>query len=293
MKPMLSLTPLMKEGNMSNNRQVRVLAVASGKGGVGKTNTSLNLAIALAVEGHSVLLMDADLGMANIDVMLNLRPRFDLLHVLKGEKTLEEIIVEGPMGIGIIPASSGVSRMANLDHKMHAGLIAAFEQVERNTDFLVIDTAAGITDSVISFSSAASEVIVVVCDEPASLTDAYALIKVLSQEYCIARFQILANMVTSTQHGRKIYAKLASVADQFLDVSLGFLGSIPHDLALKRAVQNQKSVTLDSPHSPSAIAFQGLAKKIIEMPARTSSGGALSFFVERSTRGIPFGEHGM
>jgi len=283
----------MNETTMSNTRQVRVLAIASGKGGVGKTNTSLNLALSLAVEGYSVLLMDADLGMANIDVMLNLRPRFDLLHVLKGEKALEEIIIEGPLGIGIIPASSGVSRMANLDHKMHAGLIAAFEQLERNADFLIIDTAAGISDSVISFSSAASEVIVVVCDEPASLADAYALIKVLSQEYGISRFQILANMVTSTQHGRRIYAKLASVADQFLDVSLGFLGSIPHDVALKKAVQNQKPVTLDAPHSPSAIAFQGLAKKLIGMPARASSGGALSFFVERRTRVIPVEERGV
>jgi flagellar biosynthesis protein FlhG len=280
------------EFDMPRNHQVRVLAVASGKGGVGKTNTSLNLSIALAMEERKVLLMDADLGMANIDILLNLRPRYDLLHVINGEKTLEDIIIEGPMGIGVIPASSGVSRMANLDFKAHAGLIAAFEQVERHTDFLVIDTAAGISDSVIRFSSAASEVIVVVCDEPASLADAYALIKVLSQEHGITRFQILANMVTSALHGRKIYAKMAGVADKFLTVSLGFLGSIPHDNALKRAVQNQRSVILEAPHSPSAIAFHGIAKKLIELPAR-STGGTLSFFVERSTREIRRGEVGV
>lgn len=286
MKP---LGAQMTELAMSTNRQVRVLAVASGKGGVGKTNTSLNVAIALAMQEHKVLLMDADLGMANIDILLNLRPRYDLLHVINGEKSLEEIIIEGPMGIGVIPASSGVSRMANLDYRTHAGLIAAFEQVERRTDFLLIDTAAGISDSVVSFSSAASEVIVVVCDEPASLADAYALIKVLSQEYGITRFQILANMVKTTLHGRKIYAKMASVADKFLTVSLGFLGSIPHDNALKRAVQNQRSVIQDAPHSPSAIAFHGVARKIIDLPARPS-GGTLSFFVERHARSLQHGE---
>lgn len=261
--------------------QVKVLAIASGKGGVGKTNTSLNLAMSLAVEGYKVLLMDADLGMANIDVMLNLRPRYDLLHVLTGEKSLAEIIIEGPLGVGIIPASSGISRMANLDRKTHAGLFAAFDELERHTDFLIIDTAAGISNSVISFSSAASEVIVVVCDEPASLTDAYALIKVLNQDHGIQRFQILANMVTSSVHGKRIYSKLTSVADKFLNVSLGFLGSVPHDNALKKAVQNQTSVAILSPHSPSAVAFQGIAKKLASLSGLTSQQGTLEVFLNR------------
>ncbi len=262
-------------------RHLKVLTIASGKGGVGKTNTSLNLAMSLAVEGYKVLLMDADLGMANIDVMLNLRPRYDLLHVLTGDKTLDEIIIEGPLGVGIIPASSGVSRMANLDRKAHSGLFAAFDELERHTDFLIIDTAAGISNSVISFSSAASEVIVVVCDEPASFTDAYALIKVLNQEHGIQRLQILANMVTSSVHGKRIYSKLTSVACKFLNVSLGFLGSVPHDNALKKAVQNQTPVAIFSPHSPSAVAYQGIAKKLAGMSGFASHQGTVEMFLNR------------
>jgi flagellar biosynthesis protein FlhG len=271
----------MKHSLPSKANPIRVLAVASGKGGVGKTNASLNLSMALVLEGHSVLLVDADLGMANIHVMLNLRPKFDLFHVLNGEKSLEEVIIEGPAGLSIIPASSGVSKMANLDNMMHAGLLSAFEQLERPTDYIIIDTAAGISNSVVSFSGAASEVVVVVCDEPASLTDAYALIKVLSQEYGVQRFQILANMVNSSIHGKKIYAKISSVVDKFLNVSLSFLGSIPQDNLLKKAVQNQTSVMTYAPHSPSAIAFQGIAKKISTSPSSLSSTGSLEILLNK------------
>lgn len=174
---------------------VRVIAVTSGKGGVGKTNISVNLAASLSLAGQRVMLMDADLGLANVDVLLGLEPHFDLQHVINGEKSLDDIIVEGPLGIHVVPASSGVEKMAELTKLEHASLIAAFSELKQPIDILIVDTAAGIADGVVSFAKACQDVIVVVCDEPTSLTDAYALIKVLSVRHGIKQFQILANMV--------------------------------------------------------------------------------------------------
>lgn len=262
--------------------RVRVLAVTSGKGGVGKSNISVNLAIALANQRKSVLVMDADLGMANIDVLLGLRPRFDLYHVISGQKSLDEVIVEGPGGIGIIPASSGISRMVNLTPGEHAGLIRAFDEISRRVDYLIIDTAAGIGDSVVTFSKAAQEVIVVVCDEPASITDAYALIKVLKQEHGVKRFQVLANMVKDAEHGRRLYGKLAHVAENFLDISLGFLGSIPQDERLRDAVRQQKAVILATPQCAAGVAFQALGTRLSSLPRQPASTGFFEFFVENS-----------
>lgn len=277
MNPALSTTPV----------PIRVLAVASGKGGVGKTSISVNLALALSELGRSVLLMDADLGMANIDVMLNIRPQFDLYHVITGEKTLDEVIVAGPMGLGIIPAASGIGRMAGLSAAEHAGLVRAFDDISRQVDVLVVDTAAGISDSVVSFSRAAQEIIVVVCDEPASVTDAYALIKVLRQEHGIRRFQLLANMVNDVEHGRRLYARFAAAADAFLDVALGYLGSIPADERLRQAVRAQAPVLQAWPHSASALAFQALARRIETLPYRDAPGGHLGFFTERISKSCP------
>lgn len=266
----------------AHNSRVRVLAITSGKGGVGKSNVSVNLAIALANQQKSVLVMDADLGMANIDVLLGIRPRFDLYHVISGQKTLDEVIVEGPAGIGIIPASSGISRMVNLSTAEHAGLIRAFDEISRRVDYLVIDTAAGIGDSVVTFSKAAQDVIVVVCDEPASITDAYALIKVLKQDHGVKRFQVLANMVKDNEHGRRLYAKLAHVAENFLDISLGYIGSIPADERLREAVRQQKAVVVAAPQSAAGVAFQSLGNRICNLPQQPASTGFFEFFVERS-----------
>lgn len=268
----------------AENPQVRVLAVASGKGGVGKSNVAVNLAIALAHQHASVLVMDADLGMANIDVLLGIRPRYDLYHVITGEKELDDVIMDGPDGIGIIPASSGVSRMVDLSAAEHAGLIRAFDEISRRVDYLIIDTAAGIGDSVVTFSKSAQEVIVVVCDEPASITDAYALIKVLNKDHGVKRFQVLANMVKDVDHGRRLYAKLAHVAENFLDISLGYLGSIPADEKLKEAVRSQQPVINAFPHSASGVAFQALGTRINKLPRLPSATGYFEFFVERSQK---------
>jgi len=259
---------------------VRVIAVASGKGGVGKTNVSVNLGISLSKLGNRVLLMDADMGLANVDIMLGLQTQYNLSHVLDGEKTLQEIIVEGPAGLKIIPAASGVKRMAQLSAMENAGIINAFSELSGELDVLLIDTAAGIADSVVSFCRAAQEVVVVVTDEPASITDAYALIKVLSRDYQVSRIRLLANMSRSEQHGRQLYTKLSRVCEQFLDVSIDYLGTIPFDHDLREAVQKQTPVTVSSPNSVAAKSFKEIAYTVDSWPIPQGMTGYLQFFVE-------------
>ncbi len=262
-------------------RPVRVVAVASGKGGVGKTNVSVNLAMSLVNNGKKVMLMDADLGLGNVDVLLGVHPRYNLSHVVTGVCSLEEALVQGPGGLRIIPASSGVQQMAMLSPAEHAGLIRAFSELSQQVDVLLIDTAAGIADSVISFSRAAQEVIVVVCDEPASVTDAYALIKLLNREHGVYRFHVLANMAQSAQQGRDVFDKINKVSDRFLDVTLDYLGHIPYDDFLRKAVQKQRTVVEAYPRSKAAMAFRTLADKTERWPMPSAAGGHLEFFVER------------
>ncbi len=266
---------------MMNVEPVRVIAVTGGKGGVGKTNVAVNLAVALAVQEREVMLMDADLGLANIDVVLGLHPRYNLSHVLSGERSLEEIVVTGPKGIQVVPGASGVKRMARLDSSQHAGLIRAFSDVGVHLDTLIIDTAAGISDDVVSFSRAAQDILVVVCDEPASMTDAYALIKLLNKDYGVGRFRVLSNMVKTVQEGRELYNKLCRVTDRYLDVMLTYIGAVPFDESLRKAVKGQKPVLLAYPRSRSAQAFRAIARKIDDWPLATGNSGQLQFFVER------------
>lgn len=260
---------------------VRVVTITSGKGGVGKTNVSVNLAMSMVANGNKVLLMDADLGLANIDVLLGLQPACNLSHVVKGECSLEEVIIKDPSGLRVIPAASGIQDMAELSHIEHAGLIRAFSELSFNPDILLIDTAAGISDSVITFSKAAHEVLVVVCDEPASITDAYAVIKLLHREHGLHRFRILANMVHSTQEGIDLCKKLIKVTDRFLDVTLEYLGSIPYDEYLKKAVQKQRPVINAYPRCKSATAFNKIAQKVSQWPIPDSASGQIEFFIER------------
>jgi flagellar biosynthesis protein FlhG len=265
---------------MSESGPVNVLAVTSGKGGVGKTNVAVNVAVALARAGQRVLLFDADLGLANVDIALGLKPEFDIQHVISGERSLEEIMLDGPGGVRIIPASSGVARMASLAPAEQAGLVHAFSELSFPVDTLVVDTSAGIDNTVLTFTSACQEVIVVVCDEPTSLTDGYALIKVLNQQCGIKRFQILANMVENDLQGRQLFDKLCNVADRFLQVNLGYLGAVPRDDYLRRAVRAQRAVLLEYPRSPSARAFEQIAQRVRRLPAAAQVGG-LGFFIER------------
>ena len=265
---------------IQKNKPVRVIAVASGKGGVGKTNVSVNLGISMAKLGNRVLLMDADMGLGNIDIMLGLQTKYNLSHVLDGHKTLKEVMVDAPGGLKIIPAASGVSRMAQLSPLENAGIINAFAELDGILDVLLIDTAAGIADSVVSFCRASQDVIVVVTDEPASMTDAYALIKVLSREHNVRRFHLLANMTRSVEHGRILHQKVAKVCEQFLDVTIDYLGTVPFDYDLREAVQKQSPVVIAKPDSLAAKSFKEIAQKVEDWPIPTGITGYLQFFVE-------------
>ena len=261
-------------------KPVRVIAVASGKGGVGKTNVSVNLSVSLTKLGNRVLLMDADMGLANVDIMLGLQAKYNLSHVLKGEKSLIEVMVDAPGGFKIVPATSGNSRMAQLSQAENAGIINAFSEIDGFLDVLIIDTAAGIADSVVSYCRASQEVVIVVTDEPASMTDAYALIKVLNREHGLTNFQLLANMTRTEEHGIELHKKFSKVCENFLDVSIDYLGTIPFDHDLREAIQKQSPVTISKPNSVSAKAFNHAANKINEWPIPTNATGYLQFFVE-------------
>jgi len=266
---------------MTKQKPVQVIAVASGKGGVGKTNVSVNLSLALVETGKEVLLLDADLGLANVDLLLGLRAEYNLSHVITGERTLEEVIIKGPEGLNIIPASSGTQMMSELTPSQHAGVIRAFSELSTPIDVLMVDAAAGISDSVVSFTKASNEVIIVVCDEPTSLTDAYALMKVLNTDHGIQRFNILANSVRSPKEGLNLFAKLSRVTDHYLDVTLDYMGAVPYDEYLIKAVKKQHAVMQSYPQSPSSMAFRKLAKKVATWPMPEQASGHLEFFVER------------
>lgn len=262
-------------------RPVKVIAVTGGKGGVGKTTVSANLAVSIASQGRDVMLVDADLGLANVDVVLGLHTRFHLGHVVSGECRLEDAIVSGPHGLQIVPAASGSRRMANLSDTEQAGIIRAFSDLYHRVEVLVVDTAAGLHDSVLTFSQAAHHVVVVVCDEPASITDAYGLIKVLSREHGVRRFQILANQTRRSGEGPGLFQKILKVCDRFLNVTLEFAGSIPFDDYLRRAVQRQSAVVEAYPASISSLALKNLAVKADKWSVPQGARGHLEFFVER------------
>ena len=266
---------------IANRGGVKVVAVTSGKGGVGKTHSSVNLAVALAQRGRSTLLLDADLGLANVDVLLGLTPRANLEQVVRGELALEDIVVTGPAGLRIVPAASGIPRLASLSPPEQFGLITAFSTLPIDVEVMIVDTATGIDGNVLGFCAAAHEVVVVVCDEPASLTDAYAMIKVMAQQRSIERFQILCNKVQDAAHGRALYGKLVAVCDRFLDVSLTYFGSVPEDHALRQAVRVQKAVVDGFPSSASARAFKDLAARADKWTVPESSASRPVFFLER------------
>lgn len=271
---------------MGSAHSVQVIAVTGGKGGVGKSNVSINLSVCLAAMGRRVALLDADLGLANIDILLGLRPERNLEDVLSGECSLTDIMLTGPGGIRIIPASSGIQRMTMLGSMEHAGLIHAFSEITEQIDVLMIDTAAGISDSVISFVRASQEVLVVVCDEPSSITDAYALIKLLNKDYGVDRFRVIANMTRSVQEGRNLYNKLVQVTDRFLEVTLQYEGNIPFDESVRKAVQRQCPVVELLPRSKAALAYKQLAEKVDLWPLPSTPRGHLEFFVERLVQGV-------
>ncbi len=269
---------------LTGQQPVKTIAITGGKGGVGKTTIAINLGTAFAALGRRCMLLDADLGLANVDVMLGVRARLNLEHVVAGECALQDIVVTTGSGLQIVPASTGSFEMATLTRAHHAGVIGAFSELLEPLDVLLVDTAAGISESVMTYTGASHHVIVAVCDDPASMTDAYGLIKTLRKRQTDARIQIVASMVESPVHGRALYEKLARVTDRFLQFVPQFLGTVPFDDYLRRAVQAQRAVVECYPWSASASAFKKFALAADKWSTASHPRGGVEFFVDRLLR---------
>jgi flagellar biosynthesis protein FlhG len=260
---------------------IKVISVTSGKGGVGKTSLVANLATAFQKMKKRVLILDADLGLGNMDIMLGLNPKYTINHVLNGEKTLEEVIITAPGGFKLLPAASGIQGLTNLDNSQRLFLLNELDALHDLFDMILIDTGAGISSNVMYFNYAAMERIVVVTNEPTSLTDAYALIKVLIKEYHQKKFKVLVNLARSGAEADRIYKSLSMVADRYLDSpSLDYLGWIPYDRQIPVAVRRQKVIVETHPDAPSSRSITALAKRLLAED-ETVFEGDIKFFWRR------------
>ncbi len=263
----------------NNHNRIRVISVTSGKGGVGKTNVVANLALALRNMGKRVLILDADLGLANMDVLLGLNPHYTISHVLKGEKRLEEILITAPGGFKLLPAASGMQELAELDNSQRLFLLNELDSLQELFDILLIDTGAGISSNVMYFNSAAMERVVIVTNEPTSLTDGYALIKILTNRYKQKRFKILVNSARNAVEADQIYKQLSLVVDKFLgSPSLDYLGWIPYDKLIPMAVRQQQMVLQRYPHTPASKSFIKLADNLVSSDDGSVFEGDIKFF---------------
>jgi flagellar biosynthesis protein FlhG len=240
----------------------RVIAITSGKGGVGKTNIVANLGYALSKLGKKVLILDADLGLANIDVLLGLTPKYNFSHVITGAKTIEEIAISGPGEIKILPASSGIQELTKLTKEQGIRFLKELDGLLDLFDILLIDTGAGISSNVMYFSTTAQEVVVVVSPEPTSITDAYALMKVLSLKYSQKQFKLIVNQAATGEEASEVYRQLNLVAERFLDIRIKYIGHILFDENVKKCVRKQKIVSEVFPESDASRCFNALAKSI-------------------------------
>ncbi len=237
----------------------RVIVVASGKGGVGKTNIAVNLGLALAERGLQVAILDADMGLANADILLGINSRYNLSHVINGERTVTEVMTTGPWGLQLIAGGSGVAELANLGQNDLANFIDNLHELDEALDILIIDTGAGISHSVLSFALASDEVLVVATPDPTSLADAYGLIKVLDRRNPRAQLRVVVNMCETEYQGREVFDKLNGVSRRFLSRELDWAGSIPRDVMVQRAVQGFQPFYIVYPRSHAAIAIGQLA----------------------------------
>jgi len=267
-------------GRLEKNEEsfVRVIAVTSGKGGVGKTNVVANLGYALTRLNKKVLLLDADVGLANLDVLLRLTPRYNLKHVLSGEKPISEVVISGPGGMKILPASSGVQELTDLNREQKLCLLSELNSLHDETDVLLIDTSAGISSNVMYFNLAAQEILIVVSPEPTSITDAYAMMKVLFLKYSKNHFKLLVNSAKNAREAKEVFNNLSLVAQKFLNLSIDYWGYIPRDEHVVKAVRQQKTLIELYPDSPASKCFFNLAEKVCKNQPDTSSDGNICFF---------------
>ena len=263
---------------LANNSLTKVLAVTSGKGGVGKTNIIANLAYSLRKLGKKVLLLDADVGLGNIDVLLGLSPKYNISHVISGKKTLKEIIVKGPGNFDIIPASSGIQEVTNLKKNEKLILMEQIDEIGLNYDYFLIDTGAGIYDTVTFFCNAAQEIFVVATPDPTSITDAYALMKVMNKKFGENEFNLIVNFVKTEKEAMNVYANLSLVLDRYLSVKLNFTGFVLNDTNLVKSVRNQKLICELFPESRATKCFKKISRYIDRMDFNIEKKGSLQFF---------------
>jgi len=260
----------------------RVIAVTSGKGGVGKTNVVGNLAIALAAMGQRVVILDADMGLANVDIIFNIRPKYNIGHVTSGEMALSDVMVKTRHGISIIPGGSGFANLTRLTEGEKLNLLGEFETLETLADYILVDTGAGISSNVLYFNAAADECMVIATREPTSITDSYALMKVLSRDYGTRYFKLVVNMVKSEKDAKAVYATLGSALDKFLgNVVLEYAGFIPMDNRLQEAIFKRSTILDYAPESPAGKALEELASSIVTTPPGRINAGSLTFFMNR------------
>ena len=264
-----------------NSKQTQILGVASGKGGVGKTTCSINLASALVMQGHQVMLFDADLGLANAQIALGARSTYNLSHVLSGEKTLSEIVMTTKQGIKLIPGASGVQELAGLNQIQAASIVQSFSSLSDEIDYLIVDVAAGISPSVLAFLSACQRRFIVVKDDPSSIADAYGTIKVLSKEMKLDEIYLLPNMVHSQAEGWKLYQRLNDVCVKFLGLTLHYLTAIENDEFVLSALRKYQSVLDFAPGAAATRDFRRLAQICQDLRPIDHASGGLQFFMER------------
>ena len=265
-----------------NGDRPKVIAITSGKGGVGKTNVVVNLAVTCQRMGRKVLIFDADLGLANIDIIFGLNPKHNIEEIINGEKELSEIILRGPEGVAIIPAGSGVQDLTQLSEGQKMHLLNEFDGLNNMFDLLLVDTAAGISSNVMYFNLAAEERIVVVTPEPTSITDAYALIKVMFHQHGIKNFFLLLNMVPDENAAKSVYRHLSTVVAQFMGgISLDYVGYIPTDTYLRESVTRREPVVCCYPEASSSRGFKDLATYLLNQKARRPIDGNIKFFWKR------------
>lgn len=262
-----NLRNIIKKQNQKNVSNARVISVTSGKGGVGKSSVSINLALQFTRMGKKVIILDADFGLANIEVMFGVIPKYNLSDLMFKGRELKEIITEGPEGVGFISGGSGIAKLVNLDKEQIKRLVNKLSELEELADVIIIDTGAGISPSVMEFLTASPETIIVTTPEPTSITDSYALLKALSmcEEFnntdgCI---KMIANKVSSDDEGRNLYEKLDAVVQRFLNIKMDYLGIVPQDGNITKAIMKQKPVSIVFPNAPSSRRFQEIAAGIL------------------------------
>lgn len=286
-----NLRRLVLESDTRKQKKTRTIAITSGKGGVGKTSVAVSLSIALAKNGSSVTLLDADLGLANINVILGIIPKYNLYHVIKGQKSIKDIVIEVPEGIKIIAGASGFHQLANLDPKQRASFIEAVTELDQD-DYMVVDTGAGVSQNVLAFVMAADEVIVVTTPEPTAITDAYGIIKAIASQSSEKVIKLIVNRVQSVAEGKRVAQRVINIAGQFLNIKVDNLGFIFDDVSVPKSVRNQKPFFVTYPKSRASGCVSIIADRISNKTGEPVKGSGLTSFFKNLFTSQETGEEG-